>query len=174
MWKSSDLRFSQVHMKGTLDSKISYFVRWNPFREKKLDSKNFLTFFSSDSWVQCQDVCTHFYTEEEGITWVLKMRRRQTSWVVIPGSNFKMATPCLGQQNNRLEDQIRKGTVKMGHWTFLVEAKPICNLEKAMCTSHNGVNVVVTLMMFTWKELWQVTCRYVQILSWVWKIYKGR
>jgi len=48
MWKSSDLRFSQVHMKGTLDSKISYFVRWNPFREKKLDSKDFLTFFSSD------------------------------------------------------------------------------------------------------------------------------
>ena len=62
----------------------------------------------------------------------------------------------------------------MGHWTFLVEAKPICNLEKAMCTSHNGDSVVVTLMMFTWKELWQVTGRYVQILGWVWKIYNRR
>ena len=45
MWKSSDFKFSQVHMKGTLDSKISYFGGWNPFREKKLDSKDFLTFF---------------------------------------------------------------------------------------------------------------------------------
>ena len=124
MWKSSDFKFSQVHMKGTLHSKISFFVGWNPFREKKLDSKDFLTFFS-DSWVQCQDVCarktilyTHFYTGEEEITWVLKMLRRQTSWVVIPGSNFKMATPCLGQQNNRLEDQIRKGTVENGSLNF--------------------------------------------------------